>query len=69
MLSFYFVKVNSEEKETFEKKKDTSLGQFVNPIDDPSKTIPQAKGRVLQNVGTFFYIGTEVGLYYFYVFI
>jgi hypothetical protein len=44
----------------FEKKKDPSTGQFVNPVDDPSKTLSQAKAKVLQNVDTFFYIGTEV---------
>jgi hypothetical protein len=52
--------VNKEEKELFEKKKDTSGGQFVNPVDDPNKTLSQAKAKVLQNVDTFFYIGTEV---------
>jgi hypothetical protein len=58
-----FVLVNKEEKELFEKKKDTSGGQFVNPVDDPNKTLSQAKAKVLQNVDTFFYIGTEVCLY------
>jgi hypothetical protein len=52
--------VNKEEKELFEKKKDLNAGQFVNPIDDPNKTLSQAKAKVLQNVDTFFYIGTEV---------
>jgi len=53
--------VNKEEKEIFEKKKDTtSGGQFVNPVDDPNRTISQAKAKVLQNIDTFFYIGTEV---------
>jgi len=54
--------VNKEEKELFEKKKDISTGQFVNPIDDPNKNLSQAKAKVLQNVDTFFYIGTEVCL-------
>ncbi|CAF0793564.1 unnamed protein product [Rotaria sordida] len=53
--------LNQEDKELFEKKKDTSLGQFVNPLDDPNKTLSQAKAKVLQNVDTFFYIGTEDG--------
>ncbi|CAF2319241.1 unnamed protein product [Rotaria sp. Silwood2] len=53
--------LNQEEKELFEKKKDPSLGQFVNPVDDPNKTLSQAKAKVLQNVDTFFYIGTEDG--------
>ena len=52
--------MNKEEKELFEKKKDPTSGQFVNPIDDPNKTFSQAKAKVLQNVDTFFYIGTEV---------
>ena len=52
--------VSQEEKESFEKRRDVNVGQFVNPIDDPSKTLPQAKGKVLQHVDTFFYIGTEV---------
>ena len=57
-----FFSVNKEEKDLFEKKKDPSGGQFVNPVDDPSRTIGQAKAKVLQNVDTFFYIGTEVCL-------
>ena len=57
---FCCLSVNKEEKELFEKKKDASGGQFVNPVDDPSKTLSQAKAKVLQNVDTFFYIGTEV---------
>lgn len=62
-----FLLVNKEEKELFEKKKETSGGQFVNPVDDPNKTLSQAKAKVLQNVDTFFYIGTEVcilGIYF-----
>jgi len=59
----FFVLVNKEEKELFERKKDTSTGQFVNPVDDPNKTLSQVKAKVLQNVDTFFYIGTEVCLY------
>ena len=56
--------MNKEEKELFEKKKDINTGQFVNPVDDPNKTLTQAKAKVLQNVDTFFYIGTEVYLFY-----
>jgi hypothetical protein len=59
----FFVLVNKEEKELFERKKDTSTGQFVNPVDDPNKTLSQVKAKVLQNIDTFFYIGTEVCLY------
>jgi hypothetical protein len=59
-LGFYLV--NKEEKELFEKKKDISTGQFVNPIDDPNKNLSQVKAKVLQNIDTFFYIGTEVCL-------
>ncbi len=62
ILRFIFL-VNKEEKELFERKKDTSTGQFVNPLDDPNKTLSQVKAKVLQNVDTFFYIGTEVCLY------
>jgi fucose permease len=62
-FSFVLILVNKEEKELFEKKKDPSGGQFVNPVDDPNKNLSQAKARVLQNVDTFFYIGTEVCLY------
>lgn len=58
-----FLLVSQEEKDVFEKKKDPSLGQFVNPLDDPNKSLSQAKAKVLQNVDTFFYIGTEVCLY------
>jgi hypothetical protein len=54
--------VNKEDKDSFEKKKDPTGGQFVNPVDDPNKTISQAKAKVLQNVDTFFYVGTEVWL-------
>ncbi|CAF3107715.1 unnamed protein product [Rotaria socialis] len=53
--------LNQEEKDLFEKKKDPSLGQFVNPLDDPNKSLSQAKAKVLQSVDTFFYIGTEDG--------
>lgn len=51
--------MNKEDKESYERKKEMG-GQFVNPIDDPSKTLSQAKAKVLQNIDTFFYIGTEV---------
>lgn len=57
---FLIFEVNKEEKELFEKKKETGGGQFVNPVDDPNRTISTAKAKVLQNVDTFFYIGTEV---------
>lgn len=62
VLKSILILVNKEEKELFEKKKDPSGGQFVNPVDDPNKTLSQAKAKVLQNVDTFFYIGTEVCL-------
>ncbi|UJR25204.1 hypothetical protein I4U23_006556 [Adineta vaga] len=51
----------NKEDNTFEKKKEPTGGQFVNPVDDPSKTISQARAKVLQNIDTFFYVGTEDG--------
>ena len=52
--------MSKEEREVYEKKKETTGGQFVNPLDDPNKTLSQVKAKVLQNIDTFFYIGTEV---------
>ncbi|CAF1214774.1 unnamed protein product, partial [Didymodactylos carnosus] len=53
--------LNKEEKDLFEKKKDNrDSGQFVNPVDDAlSKGQVPSKAKVLQNVDTFFYVGTE----------
>ena len=53
--------VNNEEKDIFEKKRNVSSGKFVNPVDDPAKATTQDRAKVLQNINTFFYIGTEVG--------
>jgi hypothetical protein len=62
IFSYSFFPVVNKEDNSFEKKKDPSSGQFVNPVDDQNKTISQAKAKVLQNVDTFFYVGTEVWL-------
>ena len=59
-LFLEFISVSKEEIEMFEKKKETGGGQFVNPVDDPSRTYGQTKARVLQSIDTFFYVGTEV---------
>ena len=56
---FFFPLVNKEDY-TFEKKKESTGGQFVNPIDDGNKTISQGKAKILQSIDTFFYVGTEV---------
>ncbi|CAF0933439.1 unnamed protein product [Adineta ricciae] len=51
----------NKEDYTFEKKKESTGGQFVNPIDDGNKTISQGKAKILQSIDTFFYVGTEDG--------
>ena len=64
--SICFCSVSKEEREVYEKKKETSGGQFVNPVDDLNKTLPQGKAKVLQNIDTFFYIGTEVSRRFYF---
>ncbi|CAF3614114.1 unnamed protein product [Adineta steineri] len=51
--------LSKEDQNTFEKKKEPSGGQFVNPVDEANKSISQAKAKILQKIDTFFYVGTE----------